>query len=346
MRDGDWVQYSDVVHALNIVSTVVHRTPFLYSKTFSRWSGCEVYLKLENLQRTGAFKIRGAYNMIAHLSPEERQKGVVCASAGNHAQGVALSASLFGIPATVVMPEQAPQAKIEATEGYGAKVLLRGNTYNDAYEYAMQFCRLTGATFVHAFDHPHVIAGQGTVALEMLQDRLDLDAILVPIGGGGLIAGVGVAVKAVQPQIQVIGIEPAGSPSMLLSLQNGRRTTLSSIQTIADGLAVKTPGELTFSIVQKVVDDVITVTEEEISEAMWLLLERNKSLVEGAGAVGVAALLSGRYPWLKGKKVAVIVSGGNVDMNRLLALPRKEQNTSFSREARKPKKLLAHASSR
>ncbi len=343
MHDGDLVQYSDVVDALNVVSEVVHRTPLIYSKTFSRWSGSEVYLKLENLQRTGAFKIRGAYNMIAHLAPEEREKGVVAASAGNHAQGVALSASLFGIPATVVMPEKAPQAKIEATEGYGAKVLLRGNTYNDAYEYAMQYCRLTGATFVHAFDHPHVIAGQGTIALEILQERMDLDAILVPIGGGGLIAGIGVAAKAIQPQIKVIGIQPAGSPSMLLSLQNGQRTTLSSIQTIADGLAVKTPGELTFSLIQEVVDDVIAVTEEEISEAMWLLLERNKNLVEGAGAVGVAALLSHRCPELKGKKVAVVVSGGNVDMSRLMALPRKEQSAHFSREDRKPKKALQHA---
>lgn len=316
------MEYSDVVEALNTITPVVHRTPLFHSRTLSQWCGHEVFLKMENLQKTGAFKIRGAYNMIAHLSEEERKRGVVAASAGNHAQGVALSATLFGIPVTVVMPEGAPLAKAEATKGYGANIVLKGLTYDDAYEYAMQRCRTTGATFVHAFDHPHTIAGQGTIGLEMLQQCTDLDAVVVPIGGGGLISGMGVALKAVNPRIRLIGVQPLGAPSTLLSLQNGQRTTLSATGTIADGLAVRTPGKLTFALMQRYVDEVVTVNDDEIIETIWTLLERQKILVEGAGAAGMAALLYRKVQGLEGKKVGVVISGGNMDINKLLNLRR------------------------
>lgn len=319
--DGDQlIGYQDIVDAMERVSAVAHRTPLTSSHTFSRMTGCEVTMKLENLQRTGAFKLRGAWNRLFTLSRAEARAGVVSASAGNHAQGVALASQLLGIPCTIIMPEGAPAAKIEATQAYGAHVHLHGATYDDACHYAITYAAARSATYVHAFDDPLVIAGQGTIALEVLQDHPDIDAIVVPVGGGGLIAGVAVAVKAVAPHIRVIGVQAEGAAATVRSLEAGRRITLPHVSTLADGIAVKTPGQLTFPLIEKFVDDVVTVSESYIAKAMLLLLERSKMLVEGAGASTLAALLSPSLSYLKGKRVALLISGGNVDLSRVARL--------------------------
>ena len=305
---------TDVWRAQEVIRPHVYHTPLLPSRTISEMSGAKVLLKAENLQRSGAYKIRGATYKLSRLSSEERARGVIAASAGNHAQGVAIAASALGIPCTIVMPVGAPLAKVTATQGYGATVVLAGETYNDAYARACEIQRETGATYIHAFDDPDIIAGQGTLALEILADCPEVEAIVVGIGGGGLISGIATAVKTLKPDVRIIGVQAAGAPSMRAALDAGKIVTLSDISTVADGIATKAAGAYTFEIVRALVDDVVTVDEEEIVHAVLLLLERCKLLVEGAGAVSVAALLSGRLA-LDGKRTVAILSGGNIDMN-------------------------------
>jgi threonine dehydratase len=305
---------TDIWRAQEVVRPHVHHTPLLPSRTLSAMSGARVWLKAENLQRSGAYKIRGATYKLSRLSDEERERGVIAASAGNHAQGVAIAAAALGIPCTIVMPVSAPLAKVTATQSYGATVVLAGDTYNEAYARARELQREMGATYIHAYDDPDIIAGQGTLGLEILADMPDVEAILVAIGGGGLISGVATAVKALKPDVRIIGIEAAGAACMRAALNAGKIVTLPELNTIADGIATKTTGTYTFEIVRRLVDDVITVDDEEIIAAVLLLLERCKLLVEGAGAVGVAALLSGRLD-LAGKRTVAVLSGGNIDMN-------------------------------
>lgn len=296
---------------------VAHRTPLDLSTTFSRLSGREVWLKHENLQKTGSFKLRGAYNRILTLSPEDKAKGVIAASAGNHAQGVAYGASAAGIPATIVMPEGAPLSKVSATRSYGARVVLSGISYDEAYQKAKEIQEQTGATFVHAFDDPEVIAGQGTIGLEILEE-IEPEVVVAPIGGGGLVAGLATAIKGRNPRIKVIGIQAAGAPAMYLSKRAGSWQETIQVDTIADGIAVKKPGQLTFQIINDLVDEIVTVTDEEIAQAILMLLERGKTIVEGAGAVGVAALLAGKLPF-SGRTV-IVLSGGNIDVNMVATI--------------------------
>ena len=290
-------------------------TPMLHSRTFSAMSGAEVFLKAENLQRSGSFKIRGAINKIASLTDDERQHGVITASAGNHAQGVAIAAQSAAIPCTIVMPENAPLAKVTATQGYGAQVVLAGATYDDAYAHARQIQQETGATFVPAFDDPQIIAGQGTLGVEIIEAVSDADTIIVPIGGGGLISGIAIAAKSLKPDVTIIGVQASGADSARRSLETGEIVTLHKISTIADGISTKRPGALNFAIMRAYVDHIVTVDDNEISSAILLLMERCKLLVEGAGAVGIAALLKPGLLGLAGKRVVVVLSGGNIDMN-------------------------------
>ncbi len=308
------VTIADIWEAHKLLKPRLHHTPLAPSRTLHEITGAEIYLKAENQQRSGSFKVRGASFKVSRLSEKERKHGVIAASAGNHAQGVAIAAAQFGIPCTIVMPEGAPQAKIMATQGYGATVVLHGMTYDDAYQHCLELQKKSGATFVHAFDDPDVIAGQGTLGLEMLSDLPDADALVVPIGGGGLISGIAIAAKALRPNLTVIGVQAAGAASTRASLDANALSELPAISTIADGIAVKRPGELTFEIIRQLVDEVIVVEDEAIISAVLFLMERNKMLVEGAGAVGVAALLSGTLK-LPGKKVLIPLTGGNIDIN-------------------------------
>ena len=309
------IALTDVQEAYARLSGVLHKTPLDRSRTFSMMTGCDVYLKLDNLQKTGSFKIRGAYNKIQSLTEREKASGVIAASAGNHAQGVAYAASLAGIKSTIVMPEGAPLAKIIATRGYGAEVVLHGAVYDDAYEQALKIQQESRQTFVHAFNDAAVMAGQGTIGLEILEDLDDVTAIVVPIGGGGLISGIATAVKAKAPQVKIYGVQATGASAMYLSKYAHSLKTTSDAQTIADGIAVKIPGDLTFPIVEKYVDEIVTVDDEAIAGAILLLLERAKLMVEGAGAISLAAILNGKIPQ-KGKIVSVI-SGGNIDVNTI-----------------------------
>ena len=308
------VTIADIWEAHKLLKPRLHHTPLAPSRTLHEITGADIYLKAENQQRSGSFKVRGASFKVSRLSEEERRYGVIAASAGNHAQGVAIAASQAGIPCTIVMPEGAPLAKVMATRGYGANVVLHGMTYDDAYQHCLELQKQSGAAFVHAFDDPDVIAGQGTLGLEMLNDLPDADVLVVPIGGGGLISGIAIAAKALRPNITVIGVQAAGAASTRASLNAGALQELPSISTIADGIAVKRPGDLTFEIMRQLVDDVVVVEDEAIISAVLFLMERNKMLIEGAGAVGVAALLSGTLK-LPGKKVLVPLTGGNIDIN-------------------------------
>ena len=278
--------------------------------------GANVYIKAENLQLTGAFKLRGAYNKIRSLTPEEAARGVIACSAGNHAQGVALSSTKLGVKSIICMPAGAPISKVEATKGYGAEVVLVPGVYDDAAREAERLAKEQGYTFAHPFDDPYVIAGQGTIGLEILEQLPDATQVVVPIGGGGLISGIAMAIKMLNPSCKVIGVQAAGAASMYTSVQQGQRVELSHVSTIADGIAVKKPGELTFELCKKYVDEVVTVSDGEIASAILFLLETQKTVAEGAGATPVAAVMSGKVNTTKGKTVCV-VSGGNVDVTTL-----------------------------
>jgi threonine dehydratase len=294
----------------------LYLSPCARSETFSQTTANHVYLKLDNLQRTGAFKERGALNKLLLLTPEERARGVIAASAGNHAQGVAYHAGKLGIRAQICMPLPTPLIKVSATRGYGADVVLHGANYDEACEEAIRRSRQDALTFVHPFDDDAVIAGQGTIGLELLEQHPDLEVVVVPIGGGGLIAGIACALKETNPNIQVFGVQPSRLPSMKVAVAEGAPVTLNAASTIADGIAVRRAGEHTLPLVQKYVDDIVTVEEEEIANAILLLLEREKTLAEGAGAAAVAALVNRKLPFIE-KKVAVIVGGGNIDVTLL-----------------------------
>lgn len=293
--------------------TVVHKTPLEFSQTFSRLSNNRVYMKLENLQKTGSFKVRGSYNKIMLLSDEEKSRGVIAASAGNHAQGVAYSSNMIGIPCTIVMPKGAPLSKIQATQSYGANVILHGDVFDESLEYARKLQQETGATFVHPFDDPAVIAGQGTIGLELFGQLDDIDAVVCPVGGGGLLAGIAIAMRQKNPAIRVYGVESAACASTTAAKQHNQPIIITPSNTIADGIAVKRIGDLAFSYIQKYVDDIVCVEETDISRTMLYLLERNKLLVEGSAACSLAALLYKKIP-LEGKNIVAILSGGNVDV--------------------------------
>lgn len=304
-----------VLEARERLKTVVRRTDLVPSRVLSIPDEREVYLKTENLQHTGSFKVRGAYNMISQLTPEQRAHGVIASSAGNHAQGVALAAQAFGVKATIVMPEGAPLAKIAATRELGAEVVLHGLVYDDAFARAQELQRETGATFIHPFNDPLVIAGQGSVGLEIMDDQPGIDTVVVPVGGGGLIAGIAVAIKSLWPRVRIVGVEAAGAASMARSLEEGHPITLSGAHTIADGIAVKTPGTTTYALCEQYVDEIVTVDEDEIANAILMLLEKCKIVAEGAGAVSVAALIHDKFD--AHGKVACVVSGGNIDVTTL-----------------------------
>jgi threonine dehydratase, medium form len=315
MEKSIGVSLADIQAAQAAMAGVVHDTPLDRSQTFSRMTGCDVYLKLENLQKTGSFKIRGAYNKIRSLTADEKARGVIAASAGNHAQGVASAASATGTRATIVMPEIAPLAKIIATRGYGAEVVLSGTVYDEAFERALELQKTGGQTFINAFNDNAVIAGQGTIGLEILRALEDVTSIVVPVGGGGLIAGVALAVKEMAPHIKIYGVQAQGAPAMYMSKRAHTIKTVPDAVTMADGIAVKVPGDLTFAIIDKYVDDIVVIDDEAIASTILMLLERAKLMVEGAGAVSLAALLHGKIP-AKGKVVSVI-SGGNIDVNMI-----------------------------
>jgi len=311
------LELADVLEARDRVATVARHTPLDYSHTFSEATGAEVHLKLETFQRTGSFKIRGAANRISTLSPAEREAGVVTASAGNHAQGVALAGTKAGVDSKVVMPEYAPISKVRATQAYGAEVVLHGSDYNEAQAKAHELADAEGRTYVHAFDDWRVMAGQGTIGLEIVDDLPEVETVVVPIGGGGLIAGVATAVKARKPDARIVGVQAEGASSVAQSLEKGQLTQIDSVDTIADGIATRTVGEQTFEVIEERVDEVVTVDDFEIAVALTQLLERGKTLVEGAGAVPLAALLEGRFDFDEGEVVVPLLSGGNIDMNVL-----------------------------
>ncbi|MCD6432841.1 MAG: threonine ammonia-lyase [Sulfurimonas sp.] len=312
-----------IYEAKERIKDVVVDTPFSVAPFLSEASGCDVYLKKENLQITGAFKIRGAYNKIASLSDEQKACGVVAASAGNHAQGVALSASKFGIKAVIIMPDSTPLTKVNGVKHFGAEVILKGANYDEAYSYALSYGEENSLTFVHPFEDDVVMAGQGTVALDILEKCEDLDAVLIPVGGGGLISGMACAIKSINPNIEVIGVSAAGAPAFKNSFDLKKAIDTTSVRTIADGIAVRDTSEVTLSYALKTVDKIISVDDEEIANGILFLLEKQKLVVEGAGAVGVAALLHGKLEHLKGKKVAVVLSGGNMDVTLLSVIIEK-----------------------
>jgi threonine dehydratase len=299
------------------IADVARVTPVRYSHTFSERTGASVSLKLENVQRTGAFKIRGALNRIATLSDAEQAAGVVTASAGNHAQGVALAATRAGVDATIVMPEHAPISKVKATRGYGARVVLDGVDYEEAQARAHEIEREAGRTYVHAFDDEMVMAGQGTIGLEILEQQPDVETVVVPIGGGGLISGIATAITSQQPDVRVIGVQAEGASSVIDSLEAGEIRSRDSVDTVADGIATRSVGEQPFEIIQERVDEVVTVSDEEIALALTLLLERSKTVVEGAGAVALSALLEGRFAYEEDEVIVPALCGGNIDMNVL-----------------------------
>ncbi|MBX8631452.1 MAG: threonine ammonia-lyase [Thermoplasmata archaeon] len=308
------VNFQDVERASKIVREVVNRTPFEISSSYSKRFDCTVYLKMENLQRTGSFKMRGSYNKIYNLSAEQKKKGVIAASAGNHAQGVALSAALNGIRSVVVMPQYASLAKVAATKSYGAEVVLYGSSFDEAFNRSLQIQKERDMTFIHGYNDPMVIAGQGTLGIEIAEENAELDYLIVPVGGGGLISGIAVAMRELSPGTKIIGVQAAAMPAFAESLKRGKIVECPGGETIADGIAIGHPGEIAFRIVSRLVEGIFTVTEDEITEAVFLLLERSKLLVEGAGASPLALLLSGKLD-VRGKKVGLVLSGGNVDLS-------------------------------
>ncbi|MEF8887701.1 MAG: threonine ammonia-lyase [Haloarculaceae archaeon] len=309
---------AEAVHAArDRVAETARHTPLEYSHTFSAMTGADVRLKLETFQRTGAFKIRGATNRIATLPEADREAGIVTASAGNHAQGVALAASRLGVDSLVVMPENAPVSKVKATRSYGAAVELHGVDYDTAAERAREIEAEEGRYYLHAFDDEMVMAGQGTLGLEVVEDCPGVETVVVPVGGGGLISGVATAVKDHDPETRVVGVQAEGAASLPQSLERGERVTLDSVDTIADGIATRSVGEQTFEVIQERVDEVVTVREDDIAVALTTLLERSKTLVEGAGAAPLAALLAGEFEYAEDETVVPLLCGGNIDMNTL-----------------------------
>lgn len=316
------VTLEDIQAAQARIEGSIDRTPCRYSGFLSQLTGAEVHLKLENLQKTGSFKIRGALNKLSSLTPEERKRGVIAASAGNHAQGVARAAQQLGMQATILMPEPTPVTKVEATRSTGAEVILRGDTFDDALHVAQSLAAERGLTMVHPFDDPAVIAGQGTIGLEMLAQLPELGVVVVPVGGGGLISGIAVALKRLRPTIRVIGVQVDQAASAVLSRQAGHVVELTGIKTIADGIAVKRVGDLTFALMQRYVDDLVTVSDDDIAAAILISMERIRVVVEGAGAAALAALVS-RKVKLNGMCTGVVVSGGNIDVQMMAKIIEK-----------------------
>lgn len=324
----------DIEEAQKRLENTIHNTKIEKSTTFSSMTGGEIYLKYENQQKTGSFKIRGASNKIASLIEKEGVASVVASSAGNHAQGVAYAAKVNGIKATIVMPKSAPIAKVQATEGYDANVVLFGDCYDDAYKKAIEICESENATFLHPFNDKEVIAGQGTIGLEILRDLPTVDMILVPAGGGGLLAGVASCIKMVNPRVKIIGVQAEGASAIAKSFKEKKKVTTKTAATIADGIAVKEPGDLTIDLINQYADDVVTVSDLEISAAILLLMERTKQIVEPAGATTLAAVLNGKVD-VKGKKVVCVLSGGNIDVSFIhriieLGLVSRQRKLKFS----------------
>ena len=309
-----------VYHASYVLKEAIRETDIIYAPKLK--PGADIYLKTENLQVTGSFKVRGAYYKISQLSEEEKRRGVIACSAGNHAQGVALAARKNGIKSLICLPDGAPISKVEATRSYGADICLVQGVYDDAYNKALQLKEEKGYTFIHPFNDPDVIAGQGTIGLEVLNQLNDVDSIVVPIGGGGLCAGVAFAAKSLKHDIKIYGVQASGAPSMYKSFKDHKIEKLDTVHTIADGIAVKEPGDLTFELISKYVDDIVTVNDDEISAAILALIEHHKMVAEGAGAVSVAAAMFGKIP-TDGKKVCCIVSGGNIDVTILSRVIRR-----------------------
>ena len=312
------VTIDDIRKAQDTIKDIVKRTDILESTKLSLLTNANIYYKCENLQKTGSFKVRGACNKIANLTEEEKSKGVIASSAGNHAQGVALGAKMNSIEATIVMPSTAPLAKVTATKSYGANVVLEGLVYDDAYAKAVEIQKETGATFLHPFNDKYVIAGQGTIGLEIFEQMNNkVDTILCPIGGGGIISGIATAAKALNPNVKIVGVQTANIPSMYESMKSGKVTTAFKSTSIADGISVKTVGELTFNIAKDLIDEVVLVQEDEIAEAVLFLMENQKVVAEGSGAVTTAAILTGKYKPKENENVVLIISGGNIDVNTL-----------------------------
>ena len=308
----------NIKNAQKILDGNARKTPLVKSFYLTSKTGGEIYLKLENMQLTGSFKFRGAFNKISQLTNEEKERGVIACSAGNHAQGVALSSHLLGIKSKIVMPTSAPQAKVDATRGYGSEVILYGDTFDDAKAKCEEIIKETGETYLHPYDDVEVMAGQGTIGLDILDDMWDVDTVIVPIGGGGIISGIAVALKSLNPSINIIGVQAENVHGMKASYDAGEIVSHYKAPTIADGCAVKIPGNLTFEIVKNLVDEIVTVSEEELEVAMKDLLQRGKAVVEGAGALATAALLAGKVDkYVQGKKVVAVISGGNVDLKRI-----------------------------
>jgi len=311
------ISLEKIQDAAKRIEKVVYHTPFAYAPSLSQKVGNEIYLKKENLQITGAFKLRGAFNKIASLPEEKRKNGVIAASAGNHAQGVAFSANYFNIPSIIVMPEATPLTKVSGVKEYGGEVVLAGNNYDEAYAYAVNLAKEKGLEFIHPFADEDVMAGQGSIALEMLKEIPNLECLIVPIGGGGLISGIASAAKQLNPHIKIIGVTAQGAPAMRLSFLSGSVQDSSFVKTIADGIAVRDTSPVTYEIIKEVVDDIVEVDDEEIANAILFLMERHKIVVEGAGAVGVAALLHHKIKFKSPKKIGVVISGGNIDVTMI-----------------------------
>lgn len=317
------IALSEIVKAKRQLNTVITQTPCSLAPHLSEEVGAQVFLKKENLQITGAYKLRGAYNKIASLTKEERKKGVIAASAGNHAQGVAYSARSFGISATIVMPEATPLLKVTGTKDLGAEVILSGDNYDEAYAYALTYAKEHSLTFIHPFEDEKVIAGQGTVALEMMDEINDLDIIVVPIGGGGLISGMASAIKQIDPKIKVIGVNASGAPAMYESFYAKKAINSKSVRTIADGIAVRDVSESNLAHILECVDEIVTVDDEEIAAAILFLLERQKLVVEGGGAASVAAIMHQKFAYTKDMKIGAVLSGGNIDVQMLSVIIEK-----------------------
>ncbi|MCI7364581.1 threonine ammonia-lyase [Campylobacter lanienae] len=317
------ISLNKIIQAKRNIDGFVAKTPFGFAPKLSKIADAQIYLKKENLQITGAYKVRGAFNKIANLDEEAKKSGVVAASAGNHAQGVAISAKHFGVRAIIIMPEAAPLSKVAGTKALGAEVILKGDNFDEAYAYALEYAKENNMSFIHPFDDELVQAGQGTIALEMLDEVSDLDYIVVPVGGGGLISGVASCAKQINPNIKIIGVSAKGAPAMFESFKDRCQHNSKSVRTIADGIAVRDASKITLAHILESVDDMVQVDDEEIANAILYLLEQQKIMVEGAGAVSVAAILEGKFEFKKGSKIGAILSGGNIDVQTLSVIIEK-----------------------